>query len=177
MLKISKINPINGRYMGFDMGAKNLAWAVYKKKKNFIHSSGMFLNPINDLTKSFDIQLQKFTKEFQRLLVKYRPKEIIAERFLTRGFMGNLIEKIGIMLGVMAATAKSLGIKFTLVVPSAWKNSLNRVINKKLPDIYKLFKKHIHRIDAIFMSYYIAKGNFNSLSYKKAVKQLERHFS
>lgn len=178
---MSKIRPLpltNAR-LGFDMGPKNLAFGVYanSKKAKWVKASGMMQHPISDLTKGFDNHLDAFHFEYESLLLKHRPKLILAERFISRGLRGGTIEKVCIMLGLMATVAKRYGIEFKFVTPAAWKNSINRVIDKRLNELYKEFPgKCIHRIDAILMAYYARWGNFDKLNYKKTVNVLTKHF-
>ncbi len=168
---------LKNRSMGLDMGSKNLGVSVYAPKKDFIIATKMMESPLNELTgDGFQKGMKALISEFTKLIKTYKPKVVMAERFLTRGFGGSLIEKVGIMIGMFAAICRRYKIKFVLVVPSAWKNSLNRVIDKKLNDIYALFKKQIHMVDAVFMAYYVYNDGFEGMTFKKAARVLDKHF-
>ena len=151
------------RIMGIDPGTKNMSWSIIEaKEKGYykIISHGMFKYPINDLTTNGSaIQADNFAYESNSLICKYNVSRIVAERFISRGIRGGVIEKVNYMLGMLDVGIKEPGMdgQFMLITPAQWKNQFNK--HCSLENLYKdpqikLNKITKHQIDATCIALY-----------------------
>lgn len=139
------------RWMGLDPGTANFGVSIirYGPKKQSVKPlyAGLLEQPIKNLTAtpvgdkvrrgkptikrdepSFPIGMQLFVDEIDYLITKYRVTHIAIERFQTRGgsSMGDTIECVSAMLGIICYIAHTRGIKFVTTVAGVWKGAVNR---------------------------------------------------
>lgn len=128
---------------GCDLGMKNFAISIVRKRKNtfkILHAK-MVKNLVTSMKENVLEQRFAFYMEIKKVLVKYRPTELIAERFMVRGrFGGSIAECLNFMIGTLAGLCHKLKIKFRAITASQWKNSFQHAMNKKLIGLYKYLK-------------------------------------
>lgn len=124
------------RCLAFDPGVNNFACSILRgrlkhgKLKFRIDGTCMIKHSIAEPKVYLRSQATAFKKEFGSILRKYGPFDIcIAERFQSRGFGGNTIENINMMLGIMATMFK--GKDMRIITAATWKNAFNRQMDLK----------------------------------------------
>lgn len=110
-------------------------------KIKLIHCE-MFNPTIDEPKDDIGHQVDMFHARWLRLLNRYAPDYFIAERFQPRGFGGNTIEVVNMMLGIMMCSTYQ---DRKLVTASTWKNAANRVFDLK--ELYVWAKKE-HKLEA-----------------------------
>jgi hypothetical protein len=153
-----------------------MAFCVIQNRK--IIDCGFINDTVYDLKTEVLLPLtKKFFEVIDNLIKTYRPKVIIAERFMVRSaMMGASAEKISFMLGIIGLLCLDYKIKFELITSALWKNRFNREQNKlALNTIYKEHKKIMapHLIDAAFIGYYII-DSYSDTTVIKTLKHLRR---
>ena len=134
------------------------------------------MQTINDLTQDlFTADHVKFIEAFLAFIDEYKPDEIMAERFISRGLKGSMGEKVSAMLFTMATICWYRNIKFTLVAAQAWKNTFNKrhFYPAKLDELYKMVgkTKNAHRVDSCLIACYALNG-FEYLAKNNRVDKL-----
>lgn len=174
----------NFTILSIDPGVQNSAWTIIKidfnKPKQFkVITCGMFEHTIKDIRGQLNIN--HITSELNDLYVKYKPNVVIAERFMTRGHKGSIIEFVNIMLGIIINTIEY---KY-LLTAAQWKNMLNK--KNSLTTIYDTYKLPDHVIDSIYIGIYgisklLGKKPFFNLTKSnkkyldKRLKKFEKYF-
>ena len=97
------------------------------------------------------ITLDKYLREVKKISKGYEVDEIVAERFMSRGNGGTLIESVNMMLGQLNTVSRN---KITLLSASTWKNRVNKFFDLK--DFYTQVRVEAHEVDAVLMSMYCA---------------------
>lgn len=148
---------------------------------------GMLQNTVNDLRHPTLLEQKKaFIAEVKDLVRKFLPEQkvhlVIAERFMTRGLLGTLIEYVSFMLGVLHSEFK--GSSFRAIQASTWKNDFRRKTGHQLNskgELYKTVKMDLgmkpHELDAILIGIYGAhvvmrKKNYMFLNLKELFREL-----
>jgi hypothetical protein len=127
----------------------------------------------------FNIRLDAFIKDIDRILAIVDPDVVLIERFQTRGLQGTTVELVGFMIGIVASRlkiyeiAKNKTVNLRPIIAGQWKNCLNK--NSKIPldDMYKMLgstKLH-HRLDAMMMaSYAVGDSLYKNITVASAKK-------
>lgn len=140
-----------------DPGTKNYGFGVVQFK---VEGNTVKYKVVHTckLTKAADIknadikdQLAAFNKETKAKFRVYKPTHLIAERFMTRGIKGPLVESVNMMLGVLAYANKQPVIFVPAVV---WKNRVNKFFDLKA--FYKEAGVEAHEVDAVLMAFFAA---------------------
>lgn len=140
-----------------DPGTKNYGFAVMSLKKEGskikyrLHKTGKLSNTADIKNKSIQKELGTYLKELKGHIKGHKITHIIAERYMTRGIKGPLVESVNMMLGGMSVTFKQ---PIQLVPAAIWKNRANKFFDLKA--FYKEVRLEAHEIDATFMSFYTA---------------------
>ena len=157
-IKVAKISKKYIKVLAFDMGTKNLAWAMLDKQK--LIEVGFVKDTVTCLIgHEYQKQMQAFANEFTTLIKKYQPTGILIERFQSRGMGGNTIELLNIMIGIMTLISTNNKIDVVLAAAVSWKGAHLRQFgpDKTLNDLYQQLKPFPpHFIDAHCQSYYLA---------------------
>lgn len=119
------------RVIGLDMGMNTMAVSIvdYNRSLSLVDSF-----PFKEALKSIiDTNLSTgyvvFVRAFIKLIKKYKPDAVYAERFQVRmRFMGASAEIIAYMLGIMHRICVKYKIAFVPITPASWKNAFNRVV-------------------------------------------------
>lgn len=162
------------KILSCDPGSTNLGWAVLAGQKvgeriSFkVIANGMCPCPVNQVKNSKELKFQqtKFRKWFTHMVKKYDVDAVCAERFMTRGLFGPIIELVGIMLGIMMCVAQKKQFKvFPAVI---WKNAVRRNTGEKefLNQCYKKAKVPPHQFDAALMGIWTIFQGFKSPDFK-----------
>lgn len=173
--------------IGIDMGSTNMMLGYLNTDMKFV-ACWQFKNTITELVDNkgvpLHVRIRRFKKEFISYLDKWKPRRVMAERFMPRGIRGTLIEVVNIMIGVMAAICVRRKINFRVLTASTWKNSLNKRFRRTKNDnplnrLYKAFKiKQRHYIDAMLIAHYRNDPKFTALqSVNSTIKKLTRPIS
>jgi Holliday junction resolvasome RuvABC endonuclease subunit len=150
------------RTLSHDPGSTNYGWAVTEvtytgRSVQFgVLATGMLKHRIVQLKDSDALTAtrRKYLREITRVVDKYRPTALIAERFMTRGMKGTLIEYVAFMLGLLQFVTHTYGMNYKLVPASQWKNEVTRW-GVDLNDLYTWSKITPHQTDAVFMGLYM----------------------
>lgn len=114
-------------------------------------AGGLISHPMHELAGGeFETSAAMFTREMRSLLDKWRPDVICAERFMVRGrFNGASAEKVSLMIGITYEMARRRDIRMILISSATWKNSIQRLFDRRLEELYGMFKPlPPHVIDA-----------------------------
>lgn len=160
------------RIASFDLGSKNFAASIIVAGKKIKYKAAFMIPPtLLDLKEPFYDQTALLRKTIARILTKYKPKYLIAERYMNRGIKGVQVEILGVLLGVMASLAIERDIPMRLVTASTWKNAVERKRSGFLDRLYSYFpQSKRHRVDAIMIGIYAHNKNFDV-----NLKKLERY--
>lgn len=97
-----------------------------------------------------------YMKTISSLVQRHEPVVWVAERYMTRGIKGSLIEMVAIMIGaVFGIYHRKMAFRF--IIAAEWKNQANKIGNLKA--FYKEAKKFgvtPHQVDACFIGIYVA---------------------
>jgi hypothetical protein len=146
-------------YLGIDPGSKHYAIAGLDLRGNL-----QFLRMINNTIWSTaahnaDLRLAYFLS-MRGILDKLRPRELMVESFVVRGFGTNSIEMVGLMNGTLQAICRFQGIVENMVMPSSWKRDFEKHLGA-LDAMYK-FAREVelppHVVDAICLATYLREG-------------------
>ena len=156
-------------FMGIDPGTKNFALTItyFENKRYRVKKAVMFKRPIILMDTTVEAETKIFVKEFKRLFLKYKPKNVGIELFMARNFRSNLGVPVNYMIGVLAATCIELGITINPIMPSSWKRDLKKyVIDVKLLydrsyPVKARFPDHI--IDAILLGIFGYRKTFKGI--------------
>lgn len=161
-----------------DPGSRNFGWSILEGKKvtrngrvkiTFrILANGMCPCPISQVKGSKELKdAQKAYQDWILGLVKkYNVDAICAERFMTRGLLGPLVEMVGIMIGIAMSCTGELPFK---VFPAAtWKNAVKRNTGEKdfLNSLYKKTKVLPHQLDAALMGVWTLYQGYKQTDFK-----------
>ena len=119
-----------------------------------IIKSGMLTSPMNDVNLDVVSQNRTYCAEIQRILNKYQPDIVCAERFQNRGFRagGVQIEAVNLMLGALASLPQFDTRELKLVSPMVWKSALKK--RHDLKGEYKKCRFPVHELDAALIGIY-----------------------
>lgn len=198
MKKINKKVILSG-----DPGLQNYAFCItkYNKGKLKILKIGMIKQVINnlvrnDITKKIGPKrkretitikgnmylTKRYIKRFSKLLDKYKPDEVVMERFQVR-FRGgqSIAECVSFMLGCLATLCEFRNIPYTWLVASQWKNAINKEIDleKTYSHIKDKYKIEPHMWDALCQGMYVANQQ-NLYTYKRLKREKNKvikHFA
>lgn len=154
--------------LSFDPGTTNCSFSVLRIKRrvnNFkyeILKSGMISNTFTDMKDKLPIA--ELSNEIEEIFTTYRIKAVILERFMPRGFRGNTIELVNIIIGVILSTAAKYTSNLKVITAATWKNNFNR--NRDLKKFYRDVNWVTHKIDAICIGLYLGFATFNQKPFK-----------
>lgn len=145
---------------GHDPGAVNYGAAVVsfkvqnKKVKYRIAFTCKLEFPANiqgTTAQEMGLLLNKYDKGVRKIIRDHKVTHSVAERFMSRGHGGTLIESVNMMLGRLSGIPKHNPI---LLSASTWKNRVNKFFDLK--EFYKQVRVEPHEIDALLMAMYCA---------------------
>lgn len=142
------------RIGAFDLGSINTAFSLIETSKKIVIKQAFMVPPsLRDLKDgAFPKQMRKLKRTLAKLLDKYKPNEVIAERYMNRGIKGVQVEILGILLGCLSTLCLQRKIPMRLVTASSWKNQINRKHPDFLDRMYRYFPiSKRHRVDAILI--------------------------
>lgn len=88
---------------------------------------------------------------------EYKVRDVVTERFQTRGIGGPLIEQVSVMNGALMTIAHSLDLQYRLVTAAQWKNRIEKTISL---DVFYLCGKEYgftpHEVDSSLIGLYQA---------------------
>jgi len=163
------------RIGAFDLGSVNTAFSLIKvSKKPVIKHAFMVPPSLRDLKDAaFPKQMRKLKRTLAKLLDKYKPDEVIAERYMNRGIKGVQVEILGILLGCLSTLCLQRKIPMRLVTASTWKLAVNRREKGLLDKFYSYFPSNKrHRVDAIMIGMWHIDKKFGM-----NVKRIEKYIS
>lgn len=138
-----------------------------------------------DLKQRVGEQIVMYLNEIQEFATK-KPNSVVIERFQARGLRGSTGEQVSIMIGALTTLYPD---RTNLVIPSTWKNSVNRALpnmgeRTPLEWMYKQLKGEVsaHEVDAAVMliwAGHIATGfkpfeGWNKKRMAKLIKSLKK---
>lgn len=169
------------RIMSMDMGTANTALTllvVKRQGRDIIKSIKVFrcmmvTDLISDLTeKGLPLQSAAFKAFIEMQIAAFQPHEITCERFLSRGLLGALGEKVSVMIGMTLDISLERKIPCVPITAASWKNAFQRLYGKgSLDQLYAQSRKHTHLIDSMLMACYQARV-FEALADKKVLQGL-----
>lgn len=130
--------------------------------------SGILKHPMNDINKIVP-QTKNFLEEMSKIIDKYQPAFVCAERFQNRGFIagGARIELVNIMLGALATLPQFAYTQLKLVSPIVWKSAAKRQFDLKA--YYKKCRMPVHEFDASMIGLYGAHFHTKRKAYVNTV--------
>lgn len=167
--------------LAHDPGSVNYGYALVagrvqgKRLKVRILESGKLTNTITQMKKRRlrTRQREAYVKEIEVLVKKYKPDWMIAERYMTRGIRGLLVECVNSMLGSLEARVP---IPCVLVPAVTWKQEWNRT-GLDLKALYKVVRTTPHQLDAVMMGIFamlkILELPRQKFKIKQVIRQLE----
>lgn len=123
---------------------KNLTAKAQKPPKSRRKKDGPIL-PLQEA-------MPRFLQVIDGILDEYKPDEMYAERFQTRGIKGKSTELVSFMLGLLAMRCRERKIRFVVIIAGTWKNAVNRCW--PLDDLYAYGKTlgfSPHEIDSMMI--------------------------
>ncbi len=147
-----------------DPGKSNYAYSVVTvsrvgEKLDFsVLENGMISTTVTQIKESKILrkELSAYSKTMKTLERLHKPNCIAAERYMTRGIRGPLVEQINLMLGMLIART-TLPIK--LIPAVTWKTAIKRE-GIDLKGVYKSCKATPHQIDATLIGIYTGLQGF-----------------
>lgn len=148
------------RCIGIDPGIKNHAVSIMditfrpRGMDVKVIKSGILKNPVFDLNTDVVAQCQLYCNEMTRIIEKYNPVMVCAERFQNRGFRagGSQMEAVNVMLGALSCLPHFDNVQLKLVSPVVWKSAVKR--HFELKEHYKLCRFPVHEFDAGLIGIY-----------------------
>jgi len=145
-----------------DPGTKNYGFAVMSLKKEgtkikyCLHKTGKLVSTADIKNKAMQKELGLYLKELKRHTKGHKITHVVAERYMTRGIKGPLVESVNMMLGGMHVTYKQ---PIQIMPAAVWKNRANKFFDLK--EFYKEIRVEAHEVDATFMAFYTAEKIWN----------------
>jgi hypothetical protein len=146
-----------GGIIGIDPGPKNYALCVLEggqcigieMVQKLIHTLG---------GKELDTIILRYSDYVREVLNAFRPRAVVIERFIVRGFGSNNIELVTYMVAVLKEVCRQAGIPCYLVSASQWKTTLKKQLDLKA--LYKQYWKKPyrippHKIDSLLIARYL----------------------
>ncbi len=113
--------------MGYDGGSANHGIAIVDLDALVPLMFSKMPRPVDDLTdRNYQRLLDCYADQTDLLIRRYGVRFLMAERFQTRGFGGDLIEKVSLMNGVAHEIARGHGCYVRLTPASHWKRDWNK---------------------------------------------------
>jgi hypothetical protein len=143
--------------LSFDPGTANFGYCVsdFKKRKYAILENGLIKPTVRDINNDVSGDLKRYAKTIRKLCDRFPTIELfIAERFMTRGLSGPLIESVAIMFGrgIPIVQTRTSVTDIKLVTAAVWKNEVNKTIDLK--ELYKIISVTPHQADSFLMGAY-----------------------
>lgn len=137
--------------ISLDPGSRNMGISAtqinLKTRRVAILANAVMTNPMHDLTKEFlEPQRDAFLRELAMWVDLFDPNAIVAERFQSRGLMGNLVESVNLMLGMILGVYADRSVRF--ITAATWKNRFQRAKSVDLAKLYKVCGAQPHQLDA-----------------------------
>jgi Holliday junction resolvasome RuvABC endonuclease subunit len=163
--------------MGIDPGAKNYAVAGLDARGRLVFAR--MLNNTVWSTAQANAELRtRFWTVMRNILGTLRPRQVIVESFVVRGFGVNGIELVGIMNGCVQAICKFYDVGEHMVMPSTWKRDFVKHVGRELRDVYELAREigvPPHVVDALCLATYLHNGKtFAGVRYEAVVANVRR---
>ncbi len=174
------------RILAFDPGGSNHAFSQVEVSNKYpwykVVSTGMLAHTIKDIKGEVKKEAMAHQSEIRKLL-KFKPDNIFAERYLLRRAVtgGTTTEGINQALGILAVNAGKAELRY--ITAALWKNAYNRMFGKDtLKGHYKLAKVICtpHQLDAcliaIFGMYTLVEDMkpFEDFKIQTLIKQIEK---
>lgn len=142
------------RILSLDPGTRNFGAAVVGVIDGRIDvvANSILMNPMLTLVDNYRTQQNIFIEELEEWFSLYKPDAIIAERFMTRGFGGPLIELVSTMNGIITMIRRDIPVK--VIAASTWKNQWHRRFDTPLDYMYKVCRTAPHPLDATLIGCY-----------------------
>ncbi len=170
--------------LAFDPGKTNFGYCLteFESKKFKVFENGLLRPTIGNINTKIKEETQGFKGAIIDLCKK-KPDGLVAERFMTRGLHGPLIEQIAMMLGTALSKIDDIlpDIKVKYVTAAVWKNETNLTLH--LDQLYKITAVKPHQLDAFLMGAYFYHIYLNKdraafakllTSYPRFLKQVEK---
>jgi hypothetical protein len=170
--------------VSFDPGTRNFGCShvrvsvvrgrvIYQVVQN-----GLFRSTITSLNQDLISKSARFDSKIEPLLI--RCDILAAERFMSRGLRGTLIENITYMLGRVSRTLDLMGKPYRYIAAVTWKNAINKELKSldlNLKDLYGLCKAEPHQLDSVLIGIYIGSLHlgakpFQQFTSKTAIRKL-----
>jgi hypothetical protein len=148
----------------FDPGSVNMGIAAtmldLEKRKARVLANAVMENPIKGLVHDIQGTRQRFVKEVDAWVERFKPHGMVMERFQSRGLRGNTAEEVSIMIGIMLERYGSR-LPFKIITAATWKNDFHRKWNDgktsgevDLKELYKEVCVPPHQLDATLIGLY-----------------------
>ena len=162
------------QYMGIDPGIKN--YAVVGINANGVATYARMLNNTIYSTAQANADLRaKFYTAMRGILANLRPRALIVESYVVRGFGTNQIEMGALMSGTVQALCRELCVDEHMVMPSTWKRELKKAFGESVLDkLYSIGKNHgapPHVVDALCLAIYLRSGKTYARTDEVLLKQ------
>ncbi len=167
-----------------DPGTKNYGYAITQgrvKNGKFqvrFWENGKLYRTVLQLKDSTPMResLQQYLEDISSIYKRCpHPVVTIAERYMTRGIRGTLVECVNVMLGALVTQIEPSS-KLKLVAAVTWKREMERC-GLDLKEMYRLARVSAHQIDASLMSLFILMRGLGvarrKLNQQKLIQQIE----
>jgi len=130
--------------LALDPGSKNFAWS-------YVADSCWQTGMLSIVTGKPEEIVTHFRPQLTALLERFRPDEVVIERFMTRQRSSLNNEIINVLIGAVLSTCIDYGILTTAITSSVWKSKFRRDAGCPSNDV-KLKGKSDHECDAVGMA-------------------------
>ncbi len=161
-------------HVGVDPGSLNYAIAGLDARGKLTFCR-MLNNTVWSTAQKNTALRARYRRAVRGILEALRPRAVMCEEFLVRGFGSHSIELVGLMLGSRQETCDRLGIRECLTMPSSWKRDFDKHVGRGtpggLPSLYEKARARgvpPHVVDAICLATYLRGGG----SFRGASKRL-----
>lgn len=132
-----------GGIIGIDPGPKNYALCVLEGGRCVgIEMVQKLISALGG--KNLDEVILTYSDYVRGVLNHFKPRAVVIERFIVRGFGSNNIELVTYMVAVLKEVCRQADIPCYLLTASQWKTALKKQLNLKL--LYKEYWKKPYRI-------------------------------
>lgn len=148
------------RVLGIDPGTTNFAYTAVdirgtqRIKGVKIIKRGVISGTVKLLTGNLHEDSGKFIEELRSLISEIKPDVVVYERYQSRGMKGTTIELVNMMIGMLMVMSWDTKFPIQGIMPSTWKNAVNRKFDLK-EDVYAhMPKSKQHNLDAFLIACY-----------------------
>lgn len=145
--------------LGIDPGRENYAWAMFGARGKLVRA-GFLRNPVSSLARAQYAGVAVCYQEMKELVAESGAQLVCFEQFAARQFGTSLSQHVNMMAGLLTGACIELGVEHASVMPSSWKNALNRNVG----DLAKLYLLAAgvgvppHTVDAVCIGVYAGCG-------------------